>query len=142
MSCKAEIVVEQYPSAVYVPIQSVVRIGGRPTVFVKSGAGHAPRSVDLGLDNNRMVRIVAGLQPGEQVLLAPPLSQAAAAAAPGRAEAATVKEGERPRKAADGSAAEPRGPGKATGARQKGTGRARPGQPRPPGAGRRPAEQP
>ena len=74
MSCQAEIVVEQYASALYVPIQSVVRIANQPTVYVKSDAGVVPKPVQIGLDNNRMVRIVDGLEEGEEVLLTPPIS--------------------------------------------------------------------
>ena len=32
-----------------------------------------PRPVEIGLDNNRMVHIISGLEQGELVLLAPPL---------------------------------------------------------------------
>ena len=90
MSCRAEIIIDYYPDAVYVPIHSVVRVGREPTVFVADPAGPKPRQVKLGLDNNSMVRILAGLEAGEKVLLAPPLSAATsadagdAAAAPGK----------------------------------------------------------
>lgn len=73
MTCKAEIVIEQYPSAVYVPVQSVIRVKGKTTAFVSRGDTVEPRQVEIGLDNNRMVRIVSGLKPGETVLLTPPL---------------------------------------------------------------------
>ena len=74
MTCLAEIIVEVYDDAVYVPVQAVVRVGGRPTVYVADGNKTEAREVALGLDNNRMVRIAKGLTPGERVLLAPPLS--------------------------------------------------------------------
>ncbi len=75
MSCQAEIVVEEYADTVYVPVQSVLRVGGKPTVYVVGATGvQQPREVELGLDNNRMVRIVSGLQEGEKILLAPPLA--------------------------------------------------------------------
>ena len=73
MTCKAEIIVHHYPSAIYVPIQSVVRINGQTTTFVERGGRIDPRPVEIGLDNNRMVHIVSGLKPLEKVLLAPPL---------------------------------------------------------------------
>ena len=78
MTCKAEIIVEQYASATYVPVQSVVRVGGQPTVFLKNEHGIEQRHVEVGLDNNRMIRILSGLAPGENVLLNPPLEAAAA----------------------------------------------------------------
>ena len=74
MSCQVEIIVEEYAAAVYVPVQTVLRIGNKPNVYVLGPDGVLPREVVLGLDNNRMVRIVSGLQEGEKVLLAPPLS--------------------------------------------------------------------
>jgi HlyD family secretion protein len=74
MSCSAEIVVEEHASALFVPIQCVVVVKGMPTAFVVAGAGAQPREVRLGLDNNRMVRILDGLSSGDRVLLSPPLS--------------------------------------------------------------------
>lgn len=76
MSCEAEIVVERYDSAVYVPVQCVVRINGQPTAFVKTSGSVEPRRVVLGLDNNRMVHILEGLHAGDNVVLTPPLDTA------------------------------------------------------------------
>ncbi|HEX7010890.1 MAG TPA: efflux RND transporter periplasmic adaptor subunit [Phycisphaeraceae bacterium] len=76
MSCRAEIIVETYDEAVYVPVQSVLRVGRQPTVYVFNGQQVQPRPVELGLDNNRMVRVVRGVDPGELVLLSPPLAPA------------------------------------------------------------------
>ena len=76
MSCKAEIIVEQHADAVYVPVQAVLRVRGETTVFVMEGRNRVARKVEIGLDNNRMVRIVDGLEAGEIVLLTPPLESA------------------------------------------------------------------
>jgi len=76
MSCKAEIIVEQYPDVVYVPVQSVIRAGGQPTVYVVKDGTVEARNVEIGLDNNRMVNISSGLNEGEVVLLTPPLKAA------------------------------------------------------------------
>jgi len=73
MSCKVDIIVEHYKEALYVPVQAVTRIEGRPTVFVKQGANVEARPVEIGLDNNRMVRVISGIKESEKVLLAPPL---------------------------------------------------------------------
>ncbi len=89
MSCKAEIIVEQYEDAIYVPVQAVTRIGGEPTVYVYDAKSKSmtPRQVEIGLDNNRMIRIVSGLAEGEVVLLDPPLKASSVEGAPaGRAE--------------------------------------------------------
>ena len=76
MGCTAEIIVEQYEEATYVPIQAVMQVGGQPTVYVLDNNRLEPRIVDVGLDNNRMVRIISGLEPDVLVSLSPPLSQA------------------------------------------------------------------
>ncbi len=76
MSCKAEIIVEEYKDVIYVPVQAVLRVGGEPTVYVQSGRGFEPRGIEVGLDNNRMIRITDGLREGEVVLVTPPLASA------------------------------------------------------------------
>jgi len=76
MSCLAEIIIEQHSDALYVPIQAVMRIGGEPTVYVRQGKAFEPRKVRTGLDNNRMIHIIEGLNEGETVLLTPPLKAA------------------------------------------------------------------
>jgi len=76
MSCKAEIIIEEYDDVIYIPVQAVLRVGGEPTVYVQRGREFEPRKVEIGLDNNRMIRIIRGLQVGEVVLLTPPLAPA------------------------------------------------------------------
>jgi len=76
MSCKVEIIVEQYENVVYVPVQTVLRVGGESTVFVVKDGSIEERKVKVGLDNRRMIRIVSGLSEGEHVLMAPPLKSA------------------------------------------------------------------
>jgi HlyD family secretion protein len=76
MSCKAEIIIEEYDDVIYIPVQAVLRVGGEPTVYVLKSGEFEPRKVEIGLDNNRMIRIIGGLQVGEVVLLTPPLAPA------------------------------------------------------------------
>jgi HlyD family secretion protein len=76
MSCKAEIIVEQHNDAIYIPVQAVLRVGRQPTVYVMNRKTVEPREIEIGLDNNSMVRVVSGLEPGEVVSLTPPLSSA------------------------------------------------------------------
>ncbi len=73
MSCRAEIIIDSYDDVVYVPVQSVVREGGHPTVYINTPEGPRPRVIELGLDNNRMAHVISGVEPGEHVLLNPPL---------------------------------------------------------------------
>jgi HlyD family secretion protein len=82
MNCKAEIIVEQHTDAIYIPVETVLRVGGQPTVYVLNEDGAPePRQVEIGLDDKSVVRVISGLQEGELVLATPPLK--AAAAAPG-----------------------------------------------------------
>lgn len=76
MSCRAEIIVDRYDNVVHIPVQAVVRIGRKPTVYVREGGRFVERHVEIGLDNNRMVHIKSGLEPGDTVLLTPPLAPA------------------------------------------------------------------
>jgi HlyD family secretion protein len=77
MSCQAEIVIQQYPDALSIPIQAVLRIGGVPTVYVKKGDIFDPRKIETGMDNNKVIHVLSGLEVGETVLLTPPLKAAA-----------------------------------------------------------------
>jgi len=74
MSCRGEILVQEFDDTLYVPVQSVVRESGEPTVYVANGQKVERRKVAIGLDNNRMIQIADGLKQGESVLLAPPLA--------------------------------------------------------------------
>jgi len=87
MSCRAEILVDQYESATYVPVQAVVRVAGRPTVYIRAGDKFVPRPVEVGLDNSSMIRVVSGLNAGEVVSLTPPLDTGTS---PGVANAAPL----------------------------------------------------
>ena len=75
-NCTAEIIIERYSDAVYVPVQSVLRVGNETRVYLVNGNRIEPRTVTIGLDNNQMVRITSGLEGGERVLLTPPLDEA------------------------------------------------------------------
>lgn len=79
MTCRAEIIVEELPSAIHIPLQSVVRIGNQPIAYVLGDDGPERREVEIGLDNNHMIHILAGLEEGELVLLAPPLDATSSA---------------------------------------------------------------
>lgn len=84
MSCSATIVIEEFDDVVYCPIQSVVRVDGKPTVYVWNGSELEARMVDIGLDNNRMVHILSGLSAGEQISLTPPLGESEQSGGNGR----------------------------------------------------------
>ncbi|MFO7898947.1 MAG: efflux RND transporter periplasmic adaptor subunit [Planctomycetota bacterium] len=74
MSCEAEIIVERYEDALSLPVQCVVQVGGKSAVYVPGPDGPEARTVEVGYDNNRTIRIVSGLEEGDTALLAPPLA--------------------------------------------------------------------
>lgn len=86
MTCRAEIVIEQYDDAIYVPVQAVTRVAGDALVYVPEGKSVVPCKVEIGLDNNRMVRIISGVKEGQAVVLDPPLKSSADGAPRGSAE--------------------------------------------------------
>lgn len=75
MSCDVELVKEVFEKTLYCPVQCVVRIDGEPYVYVRGEGGWVPRRVEVGPDNNRMIRIISGVAAGEEVLLAPPVRE-------------------------------------------------------------------
>ncbi len=95
MSCQAEILIEEYADSLFVPVQAVTKLNGKLKVFVVDGDKLEPREVQIGLDNNRMVKIDGGLREGERVLLNPPLAPGGANGAP-RTEAAKASADKRP----------------------------------------------
>jgi HlyD family secretion protein len=103
MSCRAEIVIEHYPDAMYVPIQAVTRVKGETAVFVVEDGDAEPRPVEIGLDNNSMIRIISGLAPGEKVLLAPPIDASSASSVEDKAGGLDLTELQFPPAASDAS---------------------------------------
>ena len=77
MTCQADILVAFYDQALTVPLQSVLRVDDRATVFMRGRNGvPEPHVIEVGMDNNRKVRIISGLAAGAEVLLSPPLAEA------------------------------------------------------------------
>jgi HlyD family secretion protein len=75
MSCDVELIKESYDRTLYVPVQCVVRVDGKPRVYVKEDNNWVPRPVRVGLDNNRMIQIIEGVKANEEVMLAPPVKE-------------------------------------------------------------------
>ena len=44
-------------------------------MYVRGVGGWMPRKVEVGLDNNRMIRILKGAKPGDVVMMAPPVKE-------------------------------------------------------------------
>jgi len=76
MNSSVEIIIDQYKNAIYVPLQALLNVDGKQTVYLVKGDRLKPRTVETGLYNNSIIRIVSGLEPGDIVSLSPPLAQA------------------------------------------------------------------
>ncbi len=76
MSCQVEVLVRDIPDTLQLPLQAVVREGGKPVVYTQDGGKLRALPVTLGLDNNRMVQILDGVSEGQSIVLTPPLGNA------------------------------------------------------------------
>ena len=57
--------------ALTIPIQAVTTVRGKQVCLVKRGSSTEPVPVEVGLFNDRLIEIKAGLVEGDQVLLSP-----------------------------------------------------------------------
>ncbi len=72
MSCAIEILVEEIPDALFIPVQASFRRGSQNVAFVRARGAIEERPIEVGRYNDRWVQILSGLTDGETVLLAPP----------------------------------------------------------------------
>lgn len=73
MNSRVQIIAKEYQDVVYVPVQSVVKVDGEPTVFLYDKRGAEKRIIQPGLTNNRNLTVLEGLRAGDQILMNPPL---------------------------------------------------------------------
>lgn len=95
MSCSVEILIEEIPDTVYVPVQCVFQDRDRTLCFVSGEDEVEKRDVRVGRANDLWVQILAGLAEGETVLLSPPPGYAGGSLGAKRAEKEAEKEAER-----------------------------------------------
>jgi len=74
MSCQVDIVVKEYEDVMYIPLQCVIFSKGKYQVYVFENNKPVAKTVEVGLDNNRMIIIKKGLKPGDKVWMAPPMN--------------------------------------------------------------------
>ncbi|GMW03079.1 MAG: hypothetical protein AMXMBFR84_42150 [Candidatus Hydrogenedentota bacterium] len=73
MSAQCEIIVNQLPDVIYVPLQAVAPRGLKRVAFVSDRAGNfEQREVETGEFNNEFIEVKSGLTEGEKVLLRVP----------------------------------------------------------------------
>ncbi len=73
VSARAEIIVTNIADTLFVPVQAVTTLRGRQVAYVTRGGKVEPRPVETCLFNTKFVQILSGLEPGDRVLLSPPL---------------------------------------------------------------------
>lgn len=73
VSARAEIVITNLEDVIKVPIQCVTSVKGKQVCYVKTLGGPKPVQVEIGLFNTKFIEIKAGLESGDQILLAPPI---------------------------------------------------------------------
>ncbi len=73
LSATVSIRVAELVDVVYAPVEAIFQEQGRNIAYVKNGRRVKPVAVQCGSSNDRYVVIQAGLRPGDQVLLAPPI---------------------------------------------------------------------
>ena len=72
MSCSVEILLEELPDAIHVPLQAVTRVGDVNVCFVAAQGAVERREVQVGRFNAECMQILSGAQVGERVLMCPP----------------------------------------------------------------------
>jgi len=72
MSAQVEVLVDDRPDVLQVPVSSIYVDKGYQVAYVKAARGPEVRRVDLGLSNDRNVEILSGLEAGETVYLYKP----------------------------------------------------------------------
>jgi len=72
MSAKVEIIVQELPDVIYVPVQAVANRDGKKWCFLAEGKEVKPREVKAGAFNENFIQIIEGLEPGQVISLAPP----------------------------------------------------------------------
>lgn len=71
MTAEVEILIDDLDDVLTVPVYSVVEKGGKFFAWVQTPDGPKRRELELGLSNDKMVAVNAGIEEGQQVVLNP-----------------------------------------------------------------------
>lgn len=71
LTASVEVMVDHRDSALQIPVQSVVSIGGRQFVFMVDGETVQRTEIKVGQSNDKMIEIASGLSEGAQVVMNP-----------------------------------------------------------------------
>lgn len=69
-SAQVEILIEEVPDVLSVPVQSVFARGPRRFVFVRRRTGAEPAEIEVGRSSSTLIEVTRGLSPGDRVLMA------------------------------------------------------------------------
>lgn len=75
VSARAEIVIANLQDVITVPIQAVTTLKGQQVCYVKRLRGAEPEPVEIGMFNSSHIEIKTGLEQGDRIMLAPPVSE-------------------------------------------------------------------
>lgn len=73
LSARAEIIITNLADVIKVPLQCVTSHKGKQVCYVQKGGEPQPVPVTVGLFNHKFIEIREGLNPGDKILLSPPL---------------------------------------------------------------------
>jgi RND family efflux transporter MFP subunit len=71
MSAQVEILVNELPDVLAVPVQAILQFKGKDFVFIKTSDGFRREEVTLGVSNDAHVEIKSGIKPGDVVAMTP-----------------------------------------------------------------------
>ncbi len=71
LTSQVEILVDNRPDVLQVPIQSIVNVHDKQVVFVYTGTSHERRFVKIGSANQSHLEVLEGIKDGEQVVMNP-----------------------------------------------------------------------
>lgn len=74
LSARAEIVVTNLNDCIKVPLQCVTTHKSKQVCYVKKGDENVPVPVEVGLYNSKFIQVTEGLNPGDLLMLNPPVS--------------------------------------------------------------------
>lgn len=72
MSATVEIVVQRLPDVLVIPAKASTQIDGKPTVFVKDGAGYRRVRIEVAASNGAEIVVSSGLEENEVIALENP----------------------------------------------------------------------
>ena len=72
MSATVEIIVQRIEDVLVIPSKASSQIDGRPTVFVKEGAGYRAATIEVAATNGAEIVVASGLSEGDEIALESP----------------------------------------------------------------------